>query len=321
MRALLDALGDPQRGLPAVHVVGTNGKSTTTRKVEELLRSGGLRVGAYLSPHVRSWAERIRVDGAEADLEEVLAEVRPAAERLEATQFEALTAAALRRVPRGRRRGRCRSRRASAAGTTRRTCSTRRASSCSRTSSLEHTDVLGTTREAIAAEKLAVVRPAARSCSASPSGSRLRGQRARQVVVEREAPPRCSAAARRSSAGRSTRPPRSGSRFPAGSSAGRARSATAPTTPRASGGWSSGCRRRIHGGGVDPRRQGRRGDARARLPPPGDASSRCRSSNPRALPAEELAGRARRLVRASSRPATTRRRHSTLAQRSASRCS
>ncbi len=67
MRALLSELGEPQAGLPAVHVVGTNGKSTTTRKVEELLRDAGLRVGAYLSPHVRSWAERVRVGGTEAD--------------------------------------------------------------------------------------------------------------------------------------------------------------------------------------------------------------------------------------------------------------
>src|SRR4029079_13268436 len=80
MRALLSALGDPQAGLPAVYVVGTNGKSTTTRKVEELLRGSGLRVGTYLSPHVRSWAERIRVDGAEAHLEARLAEVRHAAQ-------------------------------------------------------------------------------------------------------------------------------------------------------------------------------------------------------------------------------------------------
>ena len=64
MRALLAALGDPQRGLPAVHVVGTNGKSTTTRMVEELLLAEGIVAGAYLSPHVRRWAERIRVDGA-----------------------------------------------------------------------------------------------------------------------------------------------------------------------------------------------------------------------------------------------------------------
>ena len=76
MRALVAALGDPQAGLPAVHVVGTNGKSTTTRMVEELLRDAGLRVGAYLSPHVRSWAERVRVEGGDADLGTALAAVR-----------------------------------------------------------------------------------------------------------------------------------------------------------------------------------------------------------------------------------------------------
>ena len=55
MRELLAALGEPQAGLPAVHVVGTNGKSTTTRMVEALLLARGLRTGAFLSPHVRSW--------------------------------------------------------------------------------------------------------------------------------------------------------------------------------------------------------------------------------------------------------------------------
>ena len=63
MHALLAELGQPQAGLPAVHVVGTNGKSTTTRMVEELVRAAGLPTGAYLSPHVRSWSERIRVAG------------------------------------------------------------------------------------------------------------------------------------------------------------------------------------------------------------------------------------------------------------------
>src|ERR1700747_3289035 len=93
MRALLAALGDPQQRFPAVHVVGTNGKSTTTRMTEELLLDAGLSVGAYLSPHVRGWSERIRVDGAEADFEAALERVQPHAG--DATQFEVLTAAAL----------------------------------------------------------------------------------------------------------------------------------------------------------------------------------------------------------------------------------
>ena len=158
MRALLSALGDPQAGLPAVHVVGTNGKSTTTRKVEELLRGSGLRVGAYLSPHVRSWAERIRVDGAEADLEALLAEVRPAAQLLEATQFEALTAAAFVAFRAGGVEAA-----AMEAGLGGRHDATNVLDETRvvvlTNVSLEHTDVLGSTREAIAAEKLAVIHP------------------------------------------------------------------------------------------------------------------------------------------------------------------
>ena len=93
MRALLASLGEPQRAFPAIHVVGTNGKTSTTLMCAALLRAAGLRVGAYISPHVRGWAERIQVDGEHADLERALARVRPHAEG--ATQFEVLTAAAL----------------------------------------------------------------------------------------------------------------------------------------------------------------------------------------------------------------------------------
>src|SRR5207253_11174532 len=85
----------PQHAYPAIHVVGTNGKSTTTRMTEALLEDAGLRVGAYLSPHVRGWSERIRVGGAEADFERAVERVRPHAERVGATQFEVVTAAAL----------------------------------------------------------------------------------------------------------------------------------------------------------------------------------------------------------------------------------
>jgi dihydrofolate synthase/folylpolyglutamate synthase len=158
MRALLAELGEPQSGLPAIHVVGTNGKSTTTRMVEELLLAAGVRAGAYLSPHVRSWAERIRVAGAEADLEAALHVVRPPAERLEATQFEVLTAAAFVAF-----RDAAVETAAIEAGLGGRHDATNVLDATRvvvlTNVSLEHTDVLGTTREAIAAEKLAVVRP------------------------------------------------------------------------------------------------------------------------------------------------------------------
>jgi dihydrofolate synthase / folylpolyglutamate synthase len=95
MRALLAELGDPQDAYDAIHVVGTNGKSTATVTIESLLLAEGLRVGSTISPHVSGWAERIRVDGKPASFEAAIARARPAAERLEATQFETITAAAL----------------------------------------------------------------------------------------------------------------------------------------------------------------------------------------------------------------------------------
>ena len=85
MRALLAALGDPQLAYPAIHVVGTNGKSTATVTIEQLLISEGLAVGSTLSPHVVGWSERIRVNGAEADFERAVARVRSAAETVGAT--------------------------------------------------------------------------------------------------------------------------------------------------------------------------------------------------------------------------------------------
>ena len=93
MRELLAGLGDPQRRYPAIHVVGTNGKSTATRKIAELLRAEGLRAGAYTSPHVAGWHERLDCDS--ATFERAVTRVREPSVELGATQFEVLTAAAL----------------------------------------------------------------------------------------------------------------------------------------------------------------------------------------------------------------------------------
>ena len=109
MKALLAELGDPQLAYPAVHVVGTNGKSTATVTIEQLLLAEGLTVGATLSPHVRSWSERIRIDGLRGGpARRRCARIRPAAERVGATQFETITAAAFDAFAAGtrRRRGR-----------------------------------------------------------------------------------------------------------------------------------------------------------------------------------------------------------------------
>ncbi|HVE62610.1 MAG TPA: cyanophycin synthetase [Mycobacteriales bacterium] len=63
MADLMDVLGSPQLSYPAVHVAGTNGKTSTTRMVDSLLRAFGLRTGRYTSPHLASVLERITLDG------------------------------------------------------------------------------------------------------------------------------------------------------------------------------------------------------------------------------------------------------------------
>jgi dihydrofolate synthase/folylpolyglutamate synthase len=105
MRRLMTALDAPNKAFRAVHVVGTNGKSSTVRMIAALLERHGVRTGAYLSPHLVSFAERILVGGLQVSDEELvaaLARARQATDRVDrtldaddrVTQFEALTAAA-----------------------------------------------------------------------------------------------------------------------------------------------------------------------------------------------------------------------------------
>ena len=181
IQALLEELGDPQLRYPSIHVVGTNGKSSVTRIAETLLVDAGLTVGAYLSPHVRGWSERIRVGGREADFENAVARVRDEAERLHATQFELLTAAALAEL--------------AAAGVDVAVVEAGLGGRHDATNvlrspvqvltnvALEHTDVLGTTREAIAAEKLAVVQPGATVVIGEPEWEDLARENGAETVV------------------------------------------------------------------------------------------------------------------------------------------
>jgi dihydrofolate synthase/folylpolyglutamate synthase len=60
--ALVELLGDPQRGYPVVHLTGTNGKTSTARMVDALLSEIGLRTGRYTSPHLQRATERINID-------------------------------------------------------------------------------------------------------------------------------------------------------------------------------------------------------------------------------------------------------------------
>jgi len=63
IEALLDLLGQPQRGYRAIHLTGTNGKTSTARMIDELLRGCGLRTGRFTSPHLSQITERVAIDG------------------------------------------------------------------------------------------------------------------------------------------------------------------------------------------------------------------------------------------------------------------
>jgi dihydrofolate synthase/folylpolyglutamate synthase len=173
MRTLLAALGDPQLAYPAIHIVGTNGKSTATLTIEALLRAEGLAVGSTISPHIRSWAERIRVDGAPADFEEAVGRVRPEAEAQEATQFETVCAAAFAEfAARGIDVAVVE---AGLGGRLDATNVLRSHVVLLTNVGLEHTDVLGESREQIAAEKLAVVQEGAVAVLPDDEFARLAG--------------------------------------------------------------------------------------------------------------------------------------------------
>jgi dihydrofolate synthase/folylpolyglutamate synthase len=157
MRELLADLGEPQRRYPAIHVVGTNGKTSTTLMAAALLHAAALHVGAYISPHVRGWSERIQVDGEDAGLEAALARVRPHAAG--ATQFEVVTAAAFAEFAAREVDGAV-----IEAGLGGRHDATNVLAArvvVLTNVALEHTELLGSRREQIAAEKLAVVAPGA----------------------------------------------------------------------------------------------------------------------------------------------------------------
>jgi dihydrofolate synthase/folylpolyglutamate synthase len=105
MRRLMTALGHPERQFRSIHVVGTNGKSSTVRMIAAILAHHGLRTGAYLSPHLVSFGERIRIDDRDLEPAAFGAAVARAAHAAalvdrslepddRVTQFEALTAAA-----------------------------------------------------------------------------------------------------------------------------------------------------------------------------------------------------------------------------------
>ena len=103
-RRVTELLGDPQRAYPVIHITGTNGKTSTSRIIESILRAHGLRTGLLTSPHLQRVSERIMIDGepiGNRALAENWADIRPFLDMADAeliasseqplTYFEALT--------------------------------------------------------------------------------------------------------------------------------------------------------------------------------------------------------------------------------------
>ena len=173
IEAILEVLDNPQRSFASIHVVGTNGKSSTTRFAAAAVAAQGARVGAYLSPHITDWNERVLIAEprrlpaplAATAFAEAIEAAEAAAQAVDAarggacTQFEVLTAGALLAmrdagvevaVVEAGLGGRLDATNVLAAPVVVLTGV-----------ALEHTEHLGDTRALIAAEKLAVLRPGA----------------------------------------------------------------------------------------------------------------------------------------------------------------
>ena len=164
IEALLELLGEPHRSHETVQVVGTNGKGTTAIALMHALEATGRFSGAYLSPHVLSYTERVVLHGRFVSEEEFAAAMGKTIEiadanEVPATQFELLTAGALLAF-----RGAGMEWAVLEAGLGARHDATSAAGPCAvvlTNVGLDHTEYLGDTVEEIAEEKLASLRPGA----------------------------------------------------------------------------------------------------------------------------------------------------------------
>lgn len=161
--ALLNAIGNPEKELRFIHVVGTNGKGSTSAMTASMLTAAGKRTGLYTSPYLRRFHERMSVDGEEITDEELAEVTRFVGEKADGlaqhpTEFELVTCIALEFY----RRRKC-DIVVLEAGMGGRLDSTNAIPAPEvvviTNIGLDHTGVLGDTVEAIAAEKAAVIKP------------------------------------------------------------------------------------------------------------------------------------------------------------------
>lgn len=166
MYSLLHLLGDPHAAVPTVHVTGTKGKGSTSAMIASILRASGCTVGLYTSPHLHTMRERIQVNGeplAEGEFAEAVEAVWPSITAMSAegvTTFEALTAMAFRWFAAQRLDWQVLE--VGMGGTLDATNTVESPQVCVVTSiSLDHTQILGDTVEAIARDKGGIIKPGA----------------------------------------------------------------------------------------------------------------------------------------------------------------
>jgi dihydrofolate synthase/folylpolyglutamate synthase len=168
MRRLCSLLGMPQNRFASIHVVGTNGKTSVTLMTAALLEAHGVRTGAYTSPHIRDWRERIRIGGepiSDEAFSRALERTEQAAQAADrkapddegpVTQFELLTAAAF--IAFAEARVKVAVIEAGLGGRLDATNVIPSKLTVLTSIGLDHTEWLGDTLEEIAAEKVAVLR-------------------------------------------------------------------------------------------------------------------------------------------------------------------
>ncbi len=160
MRAMLERLGQPQRSFRVVLVGGTNGKGSTSATLASILQTSGERVGLFTSPHLTRFTERFLVNGAElpeAGVLRVLREVRPLAEEVQATFFEVVTAMACLLF--ARQHVTTAVMEVGLGGRLDSTNALDPVLSVVTNVALDHTAILGETKELIAQEKAGILRP------------------------------------------------------------------------------------------------------------------------------------------------------------------
>lgn len=96
--ALCEAIGNPQHQLKCIHIAGTNGKGSSSHMIASVLQSAGFKTGLYTSPHLKSFTERIRINGVEVDqhfVVDFVNRIQPFIETIKPSFFEITVAMAL----------------------------------------------------------------------------------------------------------------------------------------------------------------------------------------------------------------------------------